>query len=355
MQYINLERSQDIVNYDKLVIPKQNKFQYNNLHKIGEGTFGKVYRAKNSKNQYVALKQIKHKRTKDFVNRIKKEIKILTILNQENVPSIIKLYDYFELDTNNSNSKNEYYIVFEYIDPLPFYTILHKLTLNNIKMYMRQLLLALAHCHKNGIVHADVKPGNLLLIGKQLKLIDYGHSFFYFPQHKNTHYLGTTSYKAPEILMNWQYFNYKVDIWSAGRIFLDMLVPHKLGSFRGQDNDDQVIKLAQVFGSKRLTLLSHKYNLPLFELKDYPEILLQNFILHSKTKIDIIYRNNFNGSLNLNCGKFTRNYSWGTGCEYKNNIEIFFKNGESIFINKIFSKIQNETIKLTFFKNKKKN
>ena len=94
-----------------------------------------------------------------------------------------------------------------------------------------------------------------------------------------------------------------------------------------------------------------------FDSAVYPislETFLFDYKINSKTKIDINYRNNFNGSLNLNCGKFTRNYSWGTGCEYKNNIEIFFKNGESIFINKIFSKIQNETIKLTFFKNKKK-
>jgi predicted dehydrogenase len=94
-----------------------------------------------------------------------------------------------------------------------------------------------------------------------------------------------------------------------------------------------------------------------FDSAVYPislETFLFNYKVNSQTKLDINYKNKFNGSFNLNCGKFTRNYSWGTGCEYKNNIEIFFKNGESIFVDKIFSKNQNEIIKLIFFKNKKK-
>ena len=90
-----------------------------------------------------------------------------------------------------------------------------------------------------------------------------------------------------------------------------------------------------------------------FDSAVYPislETFLFDYKVNSQTKLDIISNNKYNGSFNLNCGKFTRNYSWGTGCEYKNNIEIFFKNGESIFIDKIFSKNQNEMIKLKIFK-----
>ena len=94
-----------------------------------------------------------------------------------------------------------------------------------------------------------------------------------------------------------------------------------------------------------------------FDSAVYPislETFLFNYKINSRTKIDINCNSKFNGSFILNCGKFTRNYSWGTGCEYQNYLEIFFKNGDSIYINKIFSKNQNEIIKLIFYKNRKK-
>lgn len=100
----------------------------------------------------------------------------------------------------------------------------------------------------------------------------------------------------------------------------------------------------------------YKNNGFFFDSCVYPislETFLFKQILSKRTKIKVNYLSNFNGSIILNNNNFDRLYSWGTGSEYKNEVEIFFKNGSSVFVNKIFSKNLNDLLKLSIHSNKK--
>lgn len=90
---------------------------------------------------------------------------------------------------------------------------------------MRQILSCLEYCHRNHIVHLDLKPENLIFENEEpealLKLIDFGTSTFYNPHEKMTIKIGTPSYMAPEVFKN--NYNEKCDVWSCGVILYVML------------------------------------------------------------------------------------------------------------------------------------
>ena len=89
---------------------------------------------------------------------------------------------------------------------------------------MQQVLLGVNFLHKIGIMHRDLKPGNILMCSPdsdnlQIKLTDFGFSSF-FESQKTV--LGTPLFMAPEIFKRSSYSN-KVDIWSMGIIAYKLL------------------------------------------------------------------------------------------------------------------------------------
>ena len=90
--------------------------------------------------------------------------------------------------------------------------------------YMRQLLSAVAYCHKMGIIHRDLKPENLVFETSHpssvLKVIDFGASCCISDNHRGV--VGTDYYLAPEILLRKPY-DEKCDVWSSGVILYILL------------------------------------------------------------------------------------------------------------------------------------
>ena len=208
---------------------KANNFfdEYDLKEKLGEGSFGTVYKVIQRKTNYLrAVKAIKKKYVDkdEFLN----EIELLKTVDH---PNIIKLFDcYYD--------KTFYYLIEEYCsggDLFDYIQKEHFFTEKKAAIIFKQILSAVNHLHKKNIIHRDLKPENIVFIKTKnkdifIKLIDFGASIS-FKGNYLTQELGTIYYMAPEVFMN----NYKEksDIWSCGIILYTMLCGHP--PFMGQD------------------------------------------------------------------------------------------------------------------------
>ena len=116
-----------------------------------------------------------------------------------------------------------------------------------VKNYMYQLVKGLNHMHQIGIFHRDVKPENVLLKDEQIKLADFGSVRSVYSKPPYTEYISTRWYRAPECLLTDGHYSFKMDMWSVGCCFHELLCLHPL--FPGQNEIDQVAKIHDVLGT----------------------------------------------------------------------------------------------------------
>jgi hypothetical protein len=186
------------------------------VSQVGEGTFGKVYKARNTvTNVYVALKRIRMEAERDgFPVTAMREIKLLQSLRHENV---VRLYEMMV-------SNGAVYMVFEYMD--------HDLTgilsqtqfsfsESHLKSLCQQMLAGLAYLHHKGVIHRDIKGSNILINNRgELKLADFGLARFYQKRRRSdyTNRVITLWYRPPELLFGATVYGPEVDMWSAGYV-----------------------------------------------------------------------------------------------------------------------------------------
>ncbi|KEG10945.1 protein kinase [Trypanosoma grayi] len=190
---------------------------YSVVELVGEGSFGKVYKARRKGTGHVvAMKFIlkKGKNDKELLN-LRSEIEIMTKLNHDN---IITLFEAFE-------TQQEFVVVMEYAQG-ELFEILEddkKLPEDVVQRIAKQLVQALHYLHSNRIMHRDMKPQNIL-IGQNgsVKLADFG---FARSMSYNTMVLtsikGTPLYMAPELVQE-QPYNHCADLWSLGCILYEL-------------------------------------------------------------------------------------------------------------------------------------
>ncbi|KAL1923892.1 uncharacterized protein VTP21DRAFT_6927 [Calcarisporiella thermophila] len=218
---------------------------YEKMEKIGEGTYGVVYKAKNkTTGAIVALKKIRLEAEDEGVpSTAIREISLLKELKHENV---VKLLDIVHNDT-------KLYLVFEFLDmDLKNYMETagaDGLTAKHIKSYMSQLVQGVAYCHAHRILHRDLKPGNLLInkTGK-LTIADLGLArAFGIPMRTYTHEVVTLWYRAPEILLGSRHYSTGVDMWSVACIFAEMVIRRPL--FPGDSEIDELFRIFRALGT----------------------------------------------------------------------------------------------------------
>ncbi|GLD96432.1 hypothetical protein PINS_up005115 [Pythium insidiosum] len=192
---------------------------YHILERIGEGSFGKVYRGRRKyTGQVVALKFVsKRGRSARELHNLREEINILRRLHHIN---IIAMLDSFETD-------GEFCMVTEYAQGELFQVLEddRQLPESEIRAIAIQLLQALHVLHSNRIIHRDMKPQNILIGSKQqIKLADFG---FARAISNDTSVLtsikGTPLYMAPELVQERPY-NHTADLWSLGVILYELAV-----------------------------------------------------------------------------------------------------------------------------------
>lgn len=108
--------------------------------------------------------------------------------------------------------------------------------------------------HSAGVIHRDLKPSNILINENcDLKLCDFGQA-----RVKAVHmtgYVTTRFYRAPETMLTWKRYNEKVDIWSAGCIFAEIMLGRPL--FPGKNHVDQFNVITNLVGSPSENMIAN--------------------------------------------------------------------------------------------------
>jgi cyclin-dependent kinase 7 len=211
---------------------------------LGEGTYGVVYKAIDTKTgQTVAIKKIRLGKQKEGVNfTALREIKLLKELKD---PNIIELIDAFP-------HKGNLHLVFEFMETDLEAVIRDRnifLSPADIKSYLQMTLKGLAICHKKWVLHRDMKPNNLLIGSNgQLKLADFGLArIFGSPDRRFTHQVFARWYRAPELLFGTKQYGAGVDVWAAACIFAELLLRRPF--LQGSSDIDQLGKIFAAFGT----------------------------------------------------------------------------------------------------------
>ena len=95
----------------------------------------------------------------------------------------------------------------------------------DIKKYIKQIFNGLKNMHELGICHRDLKPENILLKDGEVKICDVGSSKIIDMSDKkmNTPYIVSRYYRAPELILACNKYDFSIDIWATGCIFFELL------------------------------------------------------------------------------------------------------------------------------------
>lgn len=234
----------------------------------GRGTYGIVYTAQPVKNNVdlnnpgpriaIAVKRNRIESTTDFTGSLKE----LDILNRfRGHPFIVNLIavtfgDPF-IEGGGRLSPHEerdykddkVHFLFEHaLYDCHRYIHTMKPPFVNLKFGMAQILLGIEFIHSKGIIHRDMKPSNILIFRNPddntplFKICDFGLSKPYMQQIRNSPRMVTSWYRAPEICLEWPDYTTKIDLWSIGCIFFEMIAKYCF-LFDMPDSDDDIFNV----------------------------------------------------------------------------------------------------------------
>lgn len=231
--------------------------RYEMTEKIGEGTYGTVYKARcRQTGKARAIKKIKILPEDEGVPST--ALREISLLQDIDHPNVVRLYDVF-------SSRTSLHLVFECLD-MDLRMHLKKsgpMEGNILRDASRQCFAGIDFCHSLRILHRDLKPQNVLVslrpatagspesspsLSPRLVLADFGLARnFHVPLKVYTHEVVTLWYRAPEVLLGQLWYGPSMDIWSLGCIVGEMATGQPL--FPGDSEIDTIFKIFRCLGT----------------------------------------------------------------------------------------------------------
>jgi serine/threonine protein kinase len=200
--------------------------KYKVLERLGSGGMGQVYLCEHKlMRRRVAVKILPtaKAREEDVLARFYREARAAAAVDH---PNIVHAYD---IDQDGKY----HFLVMEYVDGASLQEIVKKtgpLDINRAAHYIRQAAMGLDHAHAAGLVHRDIKPGNILVDrGGTVKLLDMGLARFFedtedvLTRKYDQNVLGTADYLAPEQAIDSHEVDIRADIYGLGATFYFLL------------------------------------------------------------------------------------------------------------------------------------
>lgn len=223
-------------------------WKYKKISKLGEGTYGVVYKCIDTITQKkVAIKKIKcFDPTQGIPSTTLKEISILRECSHPNIVRLEKI--------EHEDGQRKLYLVFEMLE-MDLGTFLRQNWRNKMleevaKKILYEILKGLDYLHCNRILHRDLKPDNILLDKnlKRIKLADFGLSrTVQQPMRLYSKEILTLWYRAPEICMGRQDYSFGVDSWAVGCIMAEIFRGKPI--FQGQSDSEQLMIIFKNLGT----------------------------------------------------------------------------------------------------------
>jgi glycogen synthase kinase 3 beta len=251
--------------------PSRQTIRYQTDRVVGNGSFGVVFQARCLETgETVAIKKVLQ--DKRFKNR---ELQIIRMMQH---PNIVGLKHCFYstgppaaaapapaprgaapslAPSPSGAAADEVYLnlVLEYVPDTVYRINKHytkadqRMPLVLVRLYVYQMLRALAHCHALGVCHRDIKPQNLLVdvATHALKLCDFGSAKALQPREPNISYICSRYYRAPELIFGATNYTTAIDVWSVGCVAAELLLGVPL--FPGESGVDQLVEIIKVLGT----------------------------------------------------------------------------------------------------------
>ncbi|XP_056271719.1 cyclin-dependent kinase 17 isoform X2 [Pseudoliparis swirei] len=252
---------------------------YIKLDKLGEGTYATVYKGRSKlTDNLVALKEIRLEHEEGAPCTAIREVSLLKDLKHAN---IVTLHDIIHTEKSLT-------LVFEYLDKdLKQYMddCGNILSMQNVKIFLYQILRGLGYCHRRKVLHRDLKPQNLLINERgELKLADFGLARAKsVPTKTYSNEVVTLWYRPPDVLLGSSEYSTPIDMWGVGCIFFEMAAGRPL--FPGSTVEDELHLIFRLLGTPTEDSWPGICSMDEFKSYKFPKYKIQPLINHAPSPL----------------------------------------------------------------------